>query len=69
MNPLRWYRRTRVLQDIQNVSEDLRRVISSYYEMPPSKRKSDPLARARLEQAADYRAKLIRLKAVYRNLC
>ena len=69
MNPLKWWRRTRILQDIENTSEDLRKVISLYYEMPPSSRKSDPLARARLELAAAHRAELIRLKAIYRTLC
>ena len=69
MGLIRWWKRNRVLQEISDVSEAMRKVIASYYEMPPTKRKSDPLARARLELAAEYRAKLIRLKAVYRTLC
>ena len=69
MNPIRWWKRNKVLQDINNVSESLRKVISAYYAMAPSKRKNDPLAKARLELAAEYRNKLKKLREKYKSLC
>ena len=64
----RWWKRQRLLQQINDCEEGLRCVLTDYYKMAPSTRRNDPRARFKLRQMSEYRCKLIELKAAYRSL-
>ena len=65
---IRWWKRQRLLQQISDCEEGLRCTITSYYSMAPTKRRSDPKARFKLKQMAEYRHQLVKLQAAYRAL-
>ena len=64
----RWWKRQRLLQQINDCEVCLRSTINDYYKMAPSQRRSDPRARLSLKQMSEYRHRLIELRAVYRAL-
>jgi hypothetical protein len=64
----RWWKRQRLLQQINDCELCLDSTINDYYKMAPSTRRNDPRARFRLKQMSEYRCKLIELQAAYRAL-
>ena len=65
---IRWWKRQKLLQQINDCEVCLRSTINDYYKMAPSQRRADPKARSKLKQMSEYRCKLIELQAAYRSL-